>query len=126
MTTTTGKALRIALIGGVAACSFAVCVKGLLAAYPETGSICVTNGTSSCKILGNQQCFYQGTGGCSFCMGGASLPQTVCQAVTGGLGCSPGAYTYCGAEFAGTCGSGGACSGSETGTYCNVGTGCGS
>ena len=86
------------------------CYDTLIAAYPESGSTCVSTGGSSCQNLGGTQCNQQGgTGSCTYCAGGGSLPSVTCVIVQGGAGCSVGGYVYCGASYSGCCCAGQGC-----------------
>lgn len=94
--------LRWAQAGGFLA--LAIACNAVVAQYPESDSICVTQGGAACTDIGNGICFLQGGGSCQHCAGGATLPNTYCTAVAGGAGCQGGqGGFYCGLGESGTC-----------------------
>lgn len=92
-----------------------------IAAYPESGSRCVTTGGAKCNNLGGAQCILQGqTGACVICNGGGALPARACVIVAGGPGCpEAGNPINCGLSGTGNC-FGTTCSGFLDGGVCST------
>lgn len=91
-----------------------------LAQYPESSATCRDTTGQTCGYLGGEQCFLQGSGSCTGCIGGGSLSDTSCVIVQGGSGCNTGtSNVYCGSSGPGTC-SGTNCMITLDGSYCTA------